>query len=267
MLRLAPLFLFSIQKGTNMEEICVREEVNDRLSLYSYKSGLSLGTDTLLLASFLRGGPKIRAAELGTGTGILSLFAAARGKAGSILSFEIQEKYARLAERNIAENRLSNVISVREGDIREALHSSDIGAFDAVFTNPPYFTCESGFRNQSDENYIARHEVYGGICDFAAAASRLLRYGGRFFVVYPAERLCDLVSACRAVALEPKRMTLVHPSHEEPPTLVLLEAYSHGKPGLRMTAPFLIYKDKTHKEETKDMQALHAGSDILSEDR
>ena len=250
-----------------MEEKCVREEVNDRLFLYSYKSGLSLGTDTLLLASFIRGNRKTRAAELGTGTGILSLLQAARGKAGSILACEIQEKYARLAERNAMENSFSDVITVRTGDLRTAFSTSETGMFDTVFTNPPYFPIDSGFRSQTDDNYIARHEVYGSIFDFAAAAGKLLRYGGHFYTVFPAERLADLMDACRRASLEPKRMTAVYPSPQEPQVLVLLEAYSHGKPGLRVTPPFFIYTDKTHKEETPKMQAIHQGSDILAEDR
>ncbi len=248
-----------------MQEL-VRQQVNDGISLLSYKAGLSLGTDSLLLASFLRGNPKWRAAELGTGTGILSLLVAFRNKACDILAAEVQEKYADLAMRNVSENGLQDRITVLCQDIRTWAQGNLVGSFDCVFTNPPYFPLGSGYRSESDDNFIARHEVFGTLSDFLHTASRLLRFGGRFFIVYPAERMCELFAYAREARLEPKRVTVVHPSPTEAANLCLLECVMGGKCGLRVTKPLFLYTDKTHKEETPEMRAIHLGSDLLSEE-
>ncbi len=242
------------------------QRVNDGLSLISYREGLSLGTDTLLLASYIKGNKNQRLAELGTGTGILSMLLASRHKAREIVAAEVQEKYASLAERNVADNHLSHCITVRHTDIREWGKGAEIGSFDAVCTNPPYFRMEEGERNKSDDNYIARHEVYGGISDFCLAAGRLLRYGGVFYTVYPARRLCDLITALREALLEPKRMTFVHPSPVEAPSLVLLSAVSHGRPELKISAPLYLYTDKSHTAESEASRRLHAGELAFTED-
>lgn len=230
-----------------------RDAVNDDLSLITDKNGLTLGTDALLLASFIRGKGTEKAVELGSGTGILSMLVVTRKKVSSVLAFEIQEKYADLSRRNVEENCLSDRITVKNADIRQLTQSEDLvfGSFDTVFSNPPYMPAV-GMRNRTDDNYIARHEVMGDIGDFCHAARKLLRYGGKFFLVHRPDRLSDIMAAMREQRLEPKRMTLVHASPDAAPSLVLIEAVYGGKPDLRITRPFYIYTDETHTRESDD---------------
>ncbi len=238
------------------------DRVNEDLVLITDKSGLSLGTDTLLLSYFIKGKPNLRALELGAGTGILSMLVAARKKAGAITAVEIQEKYASLAARNVEYNRLSERITVICGDVRD-LSTAGIPRekFDIVFSNPPYMPLSCGARNATDDNFIARHEVHGEFKDFAHAAAYALRYGGRFFCVHRPDRLTDLLFALRCEKLEPKRLTFIQPSAEEAPSLVLIEAAAGGKPGVAVTAPILLYTDRTHTHETEVIKsALHNGN-------
>lgn len=241
------------------------DAVNDRLSLITDKNGLTLGTDALLLASFIRGNEKLSAVELGAGTGILSMLVATRKKAGRITAVEIQEKYASLCRRNIELNDLAEKISVVNADIRTLPHGENVGKYDIAFTNPPYLPTDAGFRNKTDDNYIARHEVHGGIEDFAFVASRLLRYGGRLYLVHRPDRLADIFDALRKNRLEPKRLTPILPSPSEEPSLILIEAVSGAKPSLAFTAPFPIYKDRTHAEESAQMTALYESGNMETE--
>lgn len=54
--------------------------VNENITLIQKKSGLTFGTDALLLAAFVRGSGSGIAADFGAGTGIVSFLTAARGK-------------------------------------------------------------------------------------------------------------------------------------------------------------------------------------------
>jgi len=242
------------------------DAVNDRLSLITDTNGLTLGTDALLLASFIRGNEKLSAVELGAGTGILSMLVATRKKAGHITALEVQDKYASLSRRNIEFNQLDGKIEVVNTDIRTYPVGETVGKFDIAFSNPPYLKAGEGFRNKTDDNYIARHEVFGGIEDFAYAASRLLRYGGRFYLVHRPERLADIFDALRKARLEPKRLVPVLPSPEEAPSLVLVEAVSGAKPSLVFSPSFPIYTDKTHTEESRLMKALYESGNLDTEE-
>ncbi len=247
-----------------MQELCLSvgeriDTVNFGIRLIEKIDGLTYGTDALLLASFLRADTEGRAAELGGGSGVISLLALALQKYKQIDCIEIQEAYAELITRNAALNGMQDRLTAHASDIRDyAAPGTRCGSMDAVFANPPYMSV-SGAGNAHKEKNIARHEVFGGITDFCAAAARLLRHGGRFSVVYRPDRLIDLISAMRAHRIEPKRMTFAHADTETPPSVVLVEGILGGKPSLKITPPLIIYRDGrsvTPRIYTEAMQAI-----------
>lgn len=224
------------------------DEVNDKLRLIQKTDGLTFGTDALLLAGFASKQAK-RALELGGGSGIISLLLATRGRFSHIDCLEIQEPYARLIERNVKLNGLEEYITAICADARNFPARTETGSYDAVFSNPPYMTVDSGASCENDAKEIARHEHFGGIADFTKAASRALKYGGTFYTVFRPERLADLFDACRASGLEPKRLCFVSARKELPPSMILLEARRGGKAGLFVTPPLILSENAKDSEE------------------
>ena len=217
--------------------------VNDNLTLTQDKQGLTFGSDALLLASYIRPGvanSQRTGVELGAGTGIVSLLAAARGKFGHITAVELQEKFADLCRHNVKQNQLDDKVNVICGDVRQ-LKAKDIGReVDAVFCNPPYMIHGSGKDCSKQELQVARHEVCGGIGDFVTCAAGLLKQGGRLYTVYRPDRLETLFNAHRSAGFAIKRMTFVHGRKELPPSVVLTEARLGGREGMYVTPPLII---------------------------
>ena len=238
------------------------DAVNEKINLIQKKDGLTFGTDAFLLASFIKPRKSGRALELGTGTGIISLLLAAREKFAHISALEVQEDFAALAKRNAEINLLDSTLEVICGDIRD-LHPSKLGEFDVVFSNPPYMKTDSGKRNESDYKYIARHEVCGNIRDFCAAACRMLKHGGKFYVVWRPDRLCDLITALRDNRLEPKVMTFVCADSKSAPSMVLISATKGGASGMNLTAPLILHSGGDHSTLSPEAQKIY---DTLSFD-
>lgn len=235
------------------------EYINENITLYQNQGSLAYGTDAFLLSAYMRRQTKERAAEFGAGSGVISLLAMAKGKFSHVTAFEIQKSIASLAVKNVEINGFSEKIAVCDSDIRELPHTYN-GTFGAVFSNPPYMTAQSGKLNQNGADSASRHELNGGIADFAATASKLLKYGGLFYVVYRPDRLSELLCACAQNHLEPKRMTLVYPTEKHVPCLVLLEAKKNGAPGIFVTKPLIIYqsgKPQTNENYTDDMKYIY----------
>ncbi len=226
--------------------------VNDSLKLIQKTDGLTFGTDALLLAGYISGKYK-SALEIGGGTGIISMLLLTRGKADRAMAVEVQDEFASLIEKNASLNGLSDRLSVALSDIRDYRPDEE---YDLIFTNPPYMKTDSGKANHLDKKNIARHEVFGDICDFTHSAKRLLKFGGAFAVVYRPDRLTDLISAMRESKLEPKRMTFVHADTESESSMVLVEAKAGGKSGMILTRPLIIYKDRSHSEYSEDMKYI-----------
>ncbi len=228
------------------------DSVNDSLFLIQKPDGLTFGTDALLLAGYVTGKHSL-GAELGGGSGIISMLLLTRDKISAATAYEVQKEYAELISRNAEYNSLSDKLISVAADVREL---TTCESFDIVYTNPPYMKATSGKSNASDKKAIARHEIFGDIRDFTAAAGRLLRFGGAFYAVYRPDRLTDIICAMRECGIEPKRITFVHADTDAEASMVLIEGKRGGKSGMQLTKPLIIYKDKTHKEYRDEMNYI-----------
>ncbi len=233
------------------------DQINDSLSLIQRKGGLTFGTDAYLLSAFVHTNPNGVCCELGGGCGVIPLLCMGRGKFRHFYTAEIQAVYADIIRRNAEMNRMSDRITVLHDDVRNLTSQMIGGEADAVLSNPPYMRGDSGKQNDNMEMSIARRELNGTIGDFCAAASRLLKFGGLFSVVYRPDRLAELFAALHAAKLEPKRMVTVYPSVADKPCLVLVEAKKGAKPSLIQSPPLIIYRDKEKQVYTPEMDRVY----------
>jgi len=239
------------------ESIC---RINEDLKIIQKNDGLKFGTDSYLLSAFIKKNYKGAAADLGAGTGIVSLFVAARCSYRIIHAVEIQPEFADLISRNAELNGLSGSIVTRYEDVRCLKSFYEPESFVEVFSNPPYMKCGSGKTSKTDAMETARRENCGTIDDFTKAASYLLKFGGLFHVVYRPERAAELICSLSANGLEPKRLVLVYPDAASAPCLVLIEAKKGASPSLKTARPLIIYSDtKENKDRTytEDMERVY----------
>ena len=247
----------------NMKSETVTDRVNDGIVLTQRTKGLKFGTDALRLAAYMPEQKKpIRAAELGSGTGIISLLALQRKKAETVFAYEIQESYAQLTAFNAAQNGMADKLSVICKNIKDASPADCGGELDAVFSNPPYMALGAGLHCTEGEKDIARREICGTAADFAAAASRLLKWGGTFYCVYRPERVATLICAMKDARLEPKKLTFVYEHPEAEPCLVLCAARKGSGEGVTVTRPLYLRKDKASSEYTPEAQAIYDGKPL-----
>ena len=200
------------------------------------------GMDAVLLSGFARVKDGQRVLDMGTGTGIIPLLLAGKTKAEHIVGLEIQEESADMARRSVKLNKLSERISIVEGDIKEAGTLFDRASFDVITCNPPYMTGQHGLTNPDMPKAIARHEILCTFDDVAREAECLLKPGGKFFLVHRPFRLAEIFVTLSAHHLEPKRMRLVHPYVDKEPNMVLIEAMRGGKPRITVESPLIVYE-------------------------
>lgn len=217
-------------------------------------------TDTILLAHFARVKNAERVVDLGTGCGTIPLLMIRDNSPKEIYAVEIQEDAVELLNESIAHNlhngieRASLIHPIR-GDIRDIKELLPAGESDLVVCNPPYKLTGTGIENPDDGKKTARHEVDCTLDDVCAAASRLLRFSGRFVMCQRPERLTDVLSTLRANDLEPKRLRMVQGRADKAPKLFLVEAKRGAKPGYMDVEPALIIEDE--HGFTPEMRAIY----------
>ena len=220
---------------------------NTWISLPRLPEQFPLGTDSVLLADFVRLPSKALAADLGAGVGTLGLLLCARKPDCRVDGIELQAQAVDAARAVIRENGMEGRVSVARGDLRQIADFSPAGRYDAVVANPPYFPAGSGAAAASESMALARTELGCTLAEVCAAAAWLLRWSGLFFLVHRPERLCDLMTELRGHGLEPKRLRLVRHRPDALPCLVLLESRRGGKPGLTIE-PELLLRDEIGEE-------------------
>ncbi len=199
------------------------------------------GMDAVLLSDFAMARPGDRVADLGTGTGILPLLISGRAAHTVFDAFEIQPDMADMARRSVTLNSLESRITIHEKDLRQAADVLPRGQKDLVICNPPYGKAGSTLQNPVDALRIARHEGTCTLLEIVHVAKLLLKNGGRLAMVFPAQRMLELMDAMRQEKIEPKRLRLVYPKADKPPNLVLIDGVKDGKPQLHLLPPLIVY--------------------------
>ncbi|HIS31623.1 MAG TPA: tRNA1(Val) (adenine(37)-N6)-methyltransferase [Candidatus Limivivens intestinipullorum] len=218
------------------------------------KEKFCFGMDAVLLSGFARVKPGEMALDLGTGTGIIPILLAAKTRGRHFTGLEIQPESADMARRSVLLNGLEERISIVEGDIREAAERFDAASFDVITSNPPYMTGNHGLVNPNLPKAIARHEICCTLRELVAATEKLLRPGGRFYLVHRPFRLAEIMTELTAHHLEPKRMRLVYPFVDKEPNMVLIEAMRGGRPRITVEKPLIVYKEPgVYQDEIYDI--------------
>lgn len=200
------------------------------------------GMDAVLLSGFARVKPGEKVLDLGTGTGIIPILLRGKTEGRDFTGLEIQEESADMARRSVAFNHLEESISIVTGDIKEAAALFGAASFDVVTCNPPYMTGNHGLINPEQPKAIARHEILCTLEDVVRQSAKVLRVGGRFYLVHRPFRLAEILTLLVRYRLEPKRMRLVYPYVDKEPNMVLIEALSGGRSRITVEKPLIVYK-------------------------
>ncbi len=220
--------------------------------IYQDTEGFCFGTDAILLSSFAAEKRFSSAVDLCCGTGILPILLASYDCCQTVYGVDISSDAVNLAQKSIEYNGLASRVSVLCEDVRKL--SLPVGKFDLVTANPPYFLPGTGKPSAEGVN-SARREGSCTFSDVVSAASRLLKFGGRFCFVHKPQRLAELISDCNRFRLEPKVLRLIYPKADRAPELMLVECKKGAAPGLQVEPPFVLYE--SDGEETARFRAVH----------
>lgn len=213
------------------------------LKIIQKTDGFCFGMDAVLLSGFAAVKPGERALDLGTGTGIIPLLLSAKTPGKFFTGLEIQEEIAGMAGRSVLMNHLEEKIEIVNGDIKEASRLFGAASFDVVTTNPPYMNDAHGLKNPTEVKAISRHEVLCTLEDVVREGTKVLKPGGRMYMVHRPHRLIEIISMMRQYKLEPKRMKFVHPFIDKEANMVLIEAVRGGGTYLRLEPPVIVYRE------------------------
>lgn len=207
------------------------------------KDKFCFGMDAVLLSGFsvVKEGEKVL--DLGTGTGIIPILLEAKTEGKYFCGLEIQEESVDMAKRSILLNHLQEKVDIVAGDIKVASQIFGGATFDVVTSNPPYMNDNHGLKNPDLPKAIARHEVLCNLEDVIREGAKVLKPGGRFYMVHRPHRLVEIINTFTKYKLEPKRIKMVHPYVDREANMVLIEAVRDGKSMVKVEKPIIVYSE------------------------
>ena len=214
--------------------------------------------DALLLAAFAPGEEARRAADLGTGCGVVAFGLALRFPELLCTGIDKEAALIETARANAQTLGLGARVAFEQGDVADNSLLACLGreSCELVTANPPYRVSGTGRRIISPTRARALEASPGSCTDFVRAAAFLLRRHGRFACVFLPARLGDALAALRAARLEPRRLRFVHPRPGAKAGLVLVEARKDARPDLAVDAPLILYPDARGKTLGQDALAF-----------
>ena len=216
--------------------------------------GFCFGMDAVLLSGFAKIKKGENTLDMCTGTGIIPILLEAKTQGEHFSAIEIQEDVADMARRSVKLNRLENKIDIITGDIKECTKYFTASYFDVITCNPPYMVPGKGYTSENTPKAVSRHEILCSIDDVFSSAGKMLKYGGRMYIIHRSERMTDIFVSARKHNMEPKTLRLVYPYTDKGCELILMELTKGGKPGLKVLPPLIIYKtDGSYTDEVYDI--------------
>lgn len=208
------------------------------------------GIDAVLLSGFANVKKDEKVLDLCSGNGIIPMLLCAKTQGASFEGIEIQEESVALATRSIKANGIDDVARVVQGDIKNITDYFAPSSMNVVTCNPPYMIDSHGIKNPDSPKAIARHEIMCDFTDVAKAAAKMLKVGGRFYLIHRPFRLVELFDTLTKYKLEPKRMRFVHPFADHEPNMVMIEAVLGGKRRITIERPLVVYeKENVYTQE------------------
>lgn len=211
------------------------DDLGNGLSIIQSPDDYCFTSDSVLLANLVQTSTKNTVIDLCSGSGIIGILVNEKVKPKQTICVELQEYLCDMARRTIELNNLQN-ITVVNADITTVHTILGREIADTVIANPPYYRLNEGNISDNERIAICRHEIKLDLKKLIYSANNLLKYGGRFYVVYRADRLAELITELSLNKLEPKEIICVKPTAEKQVDTVLVVAKKGAEKGVRVNS-------------------------------
>lgn len=216
------------------------------------RKGYRAGVDPVFLAAAVPARPGESVLELGCGAGAALLCLGHRVAGLMLAGIEVQPDFADLARRNAVENGAE--LEIVEGDITTMPATLRDRQFDHVIANPPYFDRRAGSPADDPGRETARGEGPTDLRDWLDAGARRLKPGGRLTLIYPANRLAEVLAATPrhlgGTVIQP-----LAPRSGRDATLVIVASRKDSRTPLRLRSPQVIHDGAAHEQDGDDYSA------------
>ncbi len=191
-------------------------------------SPLKVGTDSMLLGSFISSDSKLQGLDLGSGTGVLSLMLAQKNQKLQIDAVEIDANVANECDLNFQNSKWRKNLRCISADYLQFEFKKK---YDLIFSNPPYH-----FENiLSPDNgvNISKHSLLSDFIQFFQLVKQLLTENGDFWIILPFSSSDQLTKLANEQGLFLKEYICIHSKPSKKNIRVIMNFSSKKQDAIR----------------------------------
>ena len=213
-------------------------------------AAMKVGTDSVLLGSWVSIVSPKNILDIGCGTGLLSIMMAQRFNDAQITGIEIESEALIDAKFNVDQSKWKDRIQLLNKDILEFKSERE---FDLIITNPPYFPNDTLAPDQ--KRALARSGENYSLVDWIISASKLLSSSGKIAFILPVNLWMNIEDSLLEWGLVVSRICKVRPIQQKPVHRVIIELQHSNNRHEQIIEELTIEKSKRH-EYTDEYIAL-----------
>lgn len=151
-------------------------------SVEQERSALKVGTDSMILGSFIDYTSRKKGLDIGAGTGVLSLMVAQSNPEIQIDAIEIDDESVIDCKTNFECSNWSERLNVIHSDF---LAFPFQNKYDLIFSNPPFY--HNSLLSSDERTAISKHSFHLPFDRLFEKVNHLLTDNGHFWLIIPAE--------------------------------------------------------------------------------
>lgn len=219
-------------------------------SIFQNHAAFRVGTDGVLLGSWVNIFDSKRILDVGTGTGLLALMCAQRNLQARIVGIDISEAAITDASSNFQlsiwkERLLSKNISFQE------FANSASEKIDHIISNPPYFS--NSLKNNHLDLRNSRHNDELSFEDFMDSSLKIISENGKISIILPEKEGQIFIDLAEKRNLFLNRICSVKPLPNKPINRLLMEFSLNKSNNLEEDSFSVELERHQYTEEYKDL--------------
>ena len=194
-------------------------------------------SDAVLLCNFVKAKKSDTIVDLCSGSGVVGILAQAKTGAKKLIMIELQKELVAMCQKSLEYNNLNNAkvfccdIENAPNVIKEELGIEQV---EVVCANPPYYLTSQKKVSGNEKIDVAKFELKLTLNSLCKVANKLLKFGGRFFMINDSTRITEILDVLKRNDLQLKVLQFVYPKTDDKSNVVLIEAVKGGKPGTKV---------------------------------
>ncbi len=178
-------------------------------------STMKVGTDAVLLGSYLDFQYSKNILDVGTGCGVIALIAAQKSQANqaNITAIDIHKPSVEEANYNFKQSPWRNRLTAVPSSFQD-FSTLNPEKFDLIISNPPFF--DHSLKSPSKNKSLAKHNDHLFFDEFAKAAAICLQPHGKVAVILPAKESELFMSEMTKVNYQVVQECVIYPKPSKP---------------------------------------------------